>query len=643
MVCLHLPAFFHQLKIAKHMMKKLSILVLALLCAVAVSAQHKRRVLIEEFTNASCGPCAAQNPAFNATVAANIQFLTPIKYQTNWPGFDPMNVQTQTDVAPRVTYYGVNGVPNGRQNGTLEVFPMNTYNAATIQAAYNTLTPVTMNLTHSLNASKDSVFINLSVTSDAALTGNLRLRVAVTEEEIFFDAAPGSNGEQDFFQIMRKMLPNSAGTTTGNFAAGETKNYSFAWKLDYFYDLNQMNVLAFLQNDGTKEVYQSARTEPLGLNIVDDAVQIASENVFACAAGYSPSFTLTNTGDAPLTSAHLRYRQDAGAWTDLNWTGNLAPGESETIQLTSIVINTSGSSTVNVAVINSNLGTQINFAEGTATIKIKAVLDASSAIPFVNPFQSAAFPPAGWTLDADDPAYNWKLATNAGAGSTRSTRCSLYIVPQGQRSLLITPKIDLSTATNATTLKFDHAYTYYDASFFDSMRVEISANCGVTWETIFHDGKVGLATAPPEAGNTGWVPTASEWRANELDITAYNGQPEVIVRFVAESGFGNNLYIDNLNLSTTVGTKELTLSEFSMVPNPTRDYAEVRFGLETAQNIQLFVYSAEGALVQSQLLGELVSGDHRVVLNASKLASGSYRVVLQGSEGVAQTQWVVVK
>ena len=210
-------------------MKKLSNLAFVLLCAAAVSAQHQRRVLIEEFTNASCPPCAAQNPAFNATIDANFEYLTPIKYQTNWPGYDPMNVQAQTDVAPRVTYYGVSGVPNGRQNGTLEVFPMTSYTAAMIQTAYNTLTPVTMTMTHTLNATYDSVFVNVSVTSDAALTGNLRLRVAVTEDVITFPSAPGSNGETEFFQIMRKMLPNSTGTATGDFAAGETKTYNFAW------------------------------------------------------------------------------------------------------------------------------------------------------------------------------------------------------------------------------------------------------------------------------------------------------------------------------------------------------------------------------------------------------------------------------
>lgn len=118
-------------------MKKLSILAFVLLCAAVVSAQHQRRVLIEEFTNASCPPCAAYNPAFNATIAANIQYLTPIKYQTNWPGVDPMNAQTQSDVSPRVDYYSVNGVPYGNQNGTLEISPVSSYSQAQIQTAYN--------------------------------------------------------------------------------------------------------------------------------------------------------------------------------------------------------------------------------------------------------------------------------------------------------------------------------------------------------------------------------------------------------------------------------------------------------------------------------------------------------------------------
>lgn len=621
------------------MMKRLSILVFILACTLAASAQHQRRVLIEEFTNASCPPCAAQNPGFNAVVDANIQFLTPIKYQTNWPGFDPMNVQTQSDVGPRVTYYGVTGVPNGRQNGSTEVFPLSNFTPAVIQQQYNNLTPVTINLTHALSPNYDSVYITVAVTSDAALTGNLRLRVAVVEDEIIFASAPGTNGEADFYQIMRKMLPSPTGTSTGDFAAGETKTYSFAWKLAYFYDLNEMSVAAWLQNDGTKEVLQSERSEPLP-PVPDLGIEVPSENVFACAAGYSPSFTINNTGNANLTSAFLRYRQGTGAWKDLNWTGDLAPGASETISLTDIVINTNGTVNIEVAVISSNLGIQTNLAGGSSIIKVTANVNAAQPLPFVNAFQSAAFPPTGWS-SINVGTNGWKLATNAGASSTRSARCNFYDMGAGQTAYLFTPKIDLSTATNATTLTFDHAYAQYNATYVDHLGVEVSTDCGQTWETIFYKGAGELETAPPTTA--AFVPTADQWAANELDLTSYNGQSEILIRFVGESGYGNNVFVDNVNVSTTVGTQALTLTNFILAPNPTRDYAEVRFNLVNAQNVDLRVFNAEGALVQTELLGNLVSGDHRVVLNAATLASGSYRVVLQGSEGLAQTQWVVVK
>ncbi len=621
-------------------MKKLSILAFVLLCAAVVSAQHQRRVLIEEFTNASCPPCAAYNPAFNATIAANIQYLTPIKYQTNWPGVDPMNAQTQSDVSPRVDYYSVNGVPYGNQNGTLEISPVSSYSQAQIQTAYNTLTPVTINLSHSFNAAVDSVLVSVSVTSDAAITGNFRLHVGIVEDEILFAKAPGTNGEAEFFQVMRKMLPNGNGTTTGNFTAGQTKTYSFAWKITNIYNLQTLSVAAFLQNNANKEVLQSERSEPVPVE--HHGAKIASNTVFACAEGYIPVLTMTNTGSAELTTVNMTYRQGTGPWSNFTWTGSLAPGATTGVPLTDIVINTAGTVKLEVIVLNSNLGYQTNFVNPLSTINIKAVFDPGQATPFVQEFQSAAFPPPSWSV-TNAGTNGWKLATNAGgAGSTRSARCNMFDMEKGQVASMVTPKLDLSATTGGTTLlTFDHAYATRNFFSFDSLRILISSNCGETWETIFHDGKNGLATAPSHA--TSWLPEDTEWRANQIDISAYNGSPEVLVNFMAESGFGNHLFIDNLNVTSTVGTKELLLSNFNLVPNPTRDYAEVRFGLETAQNIQLYVYSSEGALVQSQLLGDLATGEHRIVMNANTLASGSYRVVLQGSQGLAQTQWVVVK
>lgn len=101
------------------MLKKLLFGAIALAMFVSVSAQgtHQRRVMVEEFTNASCPPCAVNNPPFNVTLVANADKVTPLKYQVWWPGFDPMYEHNKADVGVRVAYYAVSGVPNGIENG----------------------------------------------------------------------------------------------------------------------------------------------------------------------------------------------------------------------------------------------------------------------------------------------------------------------------------------------------------------------------------------------------------------------------------------------------------------------------------------------------------------------------------------------
>ncbi len=103
-------------------MKKLFTICLVGFVAFAYNAigQSTRMVLAEEFTQASCPPCATQNPTFNSLLDANSTKVVAIKYQTNWPGVDPMNVNTQSMVGPRVTYYSVTGVPWAAMDGTAQ-------------------------------------------------------------------------------------------------------------------------------------------------------------------------------------------------------------------------------------------------------------------------------------------------------------------------------------------------------------------------------------------------------------------------------------------------------------------------------------------------------------------------------------------
>lgn len=632
------------------MKKNLTLLLLAVFgLAIAAQAQHNRRVMVEEFTNASCGPCAANNPAFNTTLENNADKVTPLKYQVWWPGFDPMYNQTLTDVNPRVAYYGVSGVPDGFENGTTFPGAVGAYSTTSINNAYNDLTPVAIELTHTLSADYKTVNISVNVTSDAALSGDLRLRVAVAEKEIVFATAPGSNGEKEFSDVMRKMLPDADGTATGNFTAGETKSYTFSWDLANFYNLNNVEVVAWLQNDDTKEVWQSAQSLPnttiVGGNYAQVNLSAAAAFKVTCNTEFTPTFNLKNVGTTALTSADIQYRLDEGAWQTYNWTGSLNPNLTTAVSLPAVTFTESGGHKISIFISNTSNGAQINQVAASGAITVNAFFTAE-APPVVDDFESASFPAEGWGLKATAGGDNWDLVEGYGAygNSDYSIIANFYNIQSGTLELYL-PKIDLTNAGSQSWLLLDHAYVYYlsgATTYKDRMIIEVSTNCGTNWTSVYNKEGDDLATAAPSANS--WAPTADDWVTDSIDLSPYGGV-EVLVRIKGESHYGNNLWIDNINLLTpATGVQNLTaLSKLAVQPNPTRTTANLNITLDNPETLLMQVFNLDGQQVESRQLGTLVAGSHLISLDAASLPAGSYRVVLRGKNGVAQTQWVVVK
>jgi len=222
---------------------------LLLLCVSTTWAQ--RTVLLEHFSGASCGPCAAANPALMRLVKANAGKMVMIKYQKNIPGYDPMYLDNTTDVDNRLSYYGVRGVPNSEMDGNVfNDHPAN-LTQAKIDARQAVATPFTLTVNHQYTQ-LDSVITTVTVSSNAAVTAALKLHVVVTEAEIVYPTPPGSNGEKVFEHVMKKMLPSNAGTDLTGITAGFSRTYTFRAKINKVYDVSQVEVVAFIQNPTTK-------------------------------------------------------------------------------------------------------------------------------------------------------------------------------------------------------------------------------------------------------------------------------------------------------------------------------------------------------------------------------------------------------
>jgi len=229
---------------------------------------QQRLVVIEYFTNASCGPCAIYGPPVHSTVKANSNKVVYLEYHTNWPGYDPMNQHNPTEVSARVSYYGVIGVPHAVMDGNyLNDHPAIVVTQSNINTRYGVSSPLNLNLTHTITPAGDSIYVTLEIipvdTVIAGAPGKLKARIAVIEREIKFLTPPGTNGETDFLHVMKKMLPNANGITLSDtLYPGDTIRITQSWKLQNIYNLGEVGAVAFIQDDQNKAIHNGAYSAP---------------------------------------------------------------------------------------------------------------------------------------------------------------------------------------------------------------------------------------------------------------------------------------------------------------------------------------------------------------------------------------------
>lgn len=319
-------------------MKRLLLICLCSFAVVSLYSQSQRLVLLEEFTQASCGPCASINPTIENLLNQNPEKITSVFYHTSWPGYDPMNLQNPTEVASRVSYYGVSYVPWSVLDGNYYSGSASGWNINTVNTRYAVPSPFTMSLQHQLNAAEDSIFVTMVAQATMAVSGNMTAHNAVIEKNIHFNSPPGSNGEKDFRNVMKKMLPSKDGTSLpSSMAVGDYIIVQEGWKLANVYDKTELAAVAFVQNKTTKEIHQSVNssTSPVVLPYANDLqmMDVADFSPTNCSGTLAPRITIRNNGNNTVTSFSVKYRINDEPEMVYSWTGSISSLQKAVIDL----------------------------------------------------------------------------------------------------------------------------------------------------------------------------------------------------------------------------------------------------------------------------------------------------------------------
>src|SRR3989338_59946 len=586
-------------KISSNMKKAL--LFFGVFSAFGVTYSQQRLVLAESFSQASCGPCAAQNPALTTLLNANTTKIVSVKYKVSWPGYDPMYNHNPTEIDTRVDYYGISGVPDRVMDGT----NMDVTQGA-IDSRYAVTSPVSMTITHNIDPGFATADITVTITAPAIWNPtNTVLQLAMVEKDIIFASAPGSNGETEFHNVMRKMLPGTSGSAVvaSNFAsAGGSQTFTFTDVAipSYIYDLGELSFVAWVQNNTTKEVYQAGVSLPV---VLDDYAVVQSLTVpsnYSCAADLSgATAVLSNDGGTAITSATVNYQIDAGTVQTAPFTGNIAPGGTTNFAIPTTA-SPSGSHTLTSYLTNIN--------------------GSGSAFPYAN-YHIASTTGDNWT----------RVATNTG-----SIKYDNYTFAAGKKGDTYIAPIDMTTISSPS-MTFDVAYRQYQTEN-DKLEVFVSSDCGATWTSVYSKQGSTLATGADQTA--AFTPaSSSDWRNETVSLTSYASASKLHIKFTATSAYGNNLYVDNINIAAA-GVNELNQVGMDVYPNPASDVVNVKFEGKGG-NYEIAITDLAGRTISTQSVTN-AEGSQNVAISVNDLKAGNYIVTVK-TEGAVSTQKVVVQ
>lgn len=224
----------------------------------------QRVVLIEQFTNSGCPPCAASTPPVFNYVNNNPADVVAIGYHTSFPYSDSMYFENPVESNARVSYYGVQTVPYSIVDGNYYSNFSSNFNSV-IANTINTRKAVAnkYNITN-LNASINGTTLNTKFVFESLAASNLndtlRAHIVVIEKNVLkssYAASPGANTETNYEYVMRKMLPNQTGSFLVNRNLNGKDTITLSWPMQKIKNNAEVRVVAFVQNKTTKEVYMA--------------------------------------------------------------------------------------------------------------------------------------------------------------------------------------------------------------------------------------------------------------------------------------------------------------------------------------------------------------------------------------------------
>jgi hypothetical protein len=370
-------------------------------------------------------------------------------------------------------------------------------------------------------------------------------------------------------------------------------------------------------------------------SVITDAqiFEVLAPSRHECTRMITPVFTLRNNGNEVLTKATIVVVLNNVAVDSIHWTGLLLPGNMLNIAGDDMNIPTGLNHNIRAYTINPN--DQLDMATFNDTARKDFVIhdDFNIIHLYMQSFDDDRFDPAfNWVIDSSQSGYSWEKTTRASSIGSGSAWIRNYrFNSNGKHDDLYSPRF--------SNITFDSLIVYFDVAHAsispaglppDTLEVLLTKDCGNTFETIYKKWGADLATVSPPpsfpVGDTvGFVPTATQWRTEYINITErVNAGSKFMIVFRNTSNRGNNTFLDHVRVWPVILPERLKQNGFLIAPNPFQSQFTIRHLLVPTDLKAVIISNTAGQIVyRRQFSGN--AGNY-IYVDLGRYSAGMYHV-----------------
>jgi len=269
------------------------------------------------------------------------------------------------------------------------------------------------------------------------------------------------------------------------------------------------------------------------------------------------------------------------------------------------------------------------------------VADYSGSI--VDGFESPSQFSTDWRIENPE-GQTWQTTTLASSSGSSSVRIRNTVTTNDDEiDELISSSFDVSSISTAKTMTFKQAFVKKNSSNSDRLLVYTSIDCGESWQLKLPLTGSALTTGPNQS--SAYVPGSSDFVLRTVDLATLASETNVRFKFLFESGGGNDIYIDDINIGAPLGVDDFSnIASFNIYPNPTNSSAQISFNLANdVKALSIKVRNSVGQEVTSVINKQTFSkGKYTLKIDEQrKLASGIYFIEFNADDNVKVQKLIV--